>query len=104
MARSIKVLHSDDPTPIAQIPFVVRAAGKELLLMKTLKGEWKSWEPQCPHQKASLMGVRPDEAGCIVCPLHRYRFCLEDGYETQGRGRLYLFPIKEVEHEVFVFL
>jgi nitrite reductase/ring-hydroxylating ferredoxin subunit len=50
------------------------------------------------------MGVRPDEAGCIVCPLHRYRFCLEDGYETQGRGRLYLFPIKEVEHEVFVFL
>lgn len=104
MARWIKVLHSDDPQPLPQVPFVIRPGGKELLLMKTSMGEWISWEPLCTHQKASLKGIRPDDEGYIVCPLHRYRFSLKDGYETQGRGRLYLYPVKELEEGVYIFL
>jgi nitrite reductase/ring-hydroxylating ferredoxin subunit len=70
--------------------------------MKTSGGEWKAWEPVCPHERAGLKGICPDADGYIVCPLHRYRFSLSDGYESQGRGRLYLYPVEERESGLYI--
>lgn len=102
--RWIKVLGPDNPQPDSGVPFSISPAGRELILLKMEEGKWRAWEPVCPHEKASLRGIRPDQDNCITCPLHRYTFSLEDGYEKQQRARLYLYPVEVRLEGVFVGL
>ncbi len=102
--RWVKVLDTRVSQPNPGIPFRIQPEGKELVLLKDFQGNWKSWEPVCPHEKASLRGLRPDSDNCITCPLHRYSFSLENGHEKHNRVRLYLYPVEERNSEVFVGL
>lgn len=40
----------------------------------------------CPHAGGMLTEGWIDEKGQVVCPLHRYRFSLENGRNTSGEG------------------
>jgi 3-phenylpropionate/trans-cinnamate dioxygenase ferredoxin subunit len=41
---------------------------------------------KCPHASGILANGFIDPLGNIVCPLHRYRFNLENGRNTSGEG------------------
>lgn len=102
MVRWHKVLEPEGPWPDQGIPFTTLVKGIELYLLRLPDGNWRAWKPVCPHQQASLKGMRPDSDGCITCPLHRYSFSLDTGYEKQGRGRLYLYPVEQRASGVFI--
>lgn len=38
----------------------------------------------CPHRKAPLGSIQPDEHGVITCPLHGLRFCAKTGAPAGG--------------------
>ncbi|MCX6337228.1 MAG: hypothetical protein NT153_08110 [Bacteroidetes bacterium] len=46
-----------------------------------------------------------DATGQIVCPLHRYRFSLQNGRNTSGEGYyLKTYPIEHREDGIFIGL
>lgn len=58
---------------------------------------------KCPHAGGHLSEGFIDAAGNIVCPLHRYKFKLSNGFNTSGEGYyLKTYPIKITEEGIFV--
>ena len=46
-----------------------------------------------------------DALGNVVCPLHKYRFCMKNGYNVTGEGyHLKHFPVRIGDDGVFVGL
>lgn len=60
---------------------------------------------KCPHAGSSLSQGYIDVLGNIVCPLHRYKFSLQNGRNTSGEGYyLKIFPLEIREEGVFIGL
>ena len=53
---------------------------------------------KCPHASGIMADGMIDGAGNIVCPVHRYKFSLRNGYNTSGEGYyLKTYPIEQRE-------
>ncbi len=60
---------------------------------------------RCPHAGAVLAHGFVDQLGHLVCPLHRYRFTLERGYNSSGEGYyLKTHPVEQREDGIYVGL
>ena len=58
---------------------------------------------KCPHAGGKLADGSIDWMGNIVCPLHRYKFSLENGRNTSGEGYyLKTYPVEQREDGIFV--
>ncbi len=58
---------------------------------------------KCPHAGGTLSGGFIDAMGNIVCPLHRYKFNLQNGRNTSGEGYfLKTFPVEIRNEGVFI--
>lgn len=51
---------------------------------------------KCPHAGGILADGYIDALGNVVCPLHRYKFSMENGRNTSGEG--YYLKTWPVEH------
>ncbi len=60
---------------------------------------------KCPHAGGRFIHGYIDASGNVVCPLHRYRFCLKNGRNVSGEG-YYLkhWPVEVREDGLFVGL
>jgi nitrite reductase/ring-hydroxylating ferredoxin subunit len=69
------------------------------------KGEIFAFAEKCPHASGLLKDGFIDALGNVVCPLHRYKFCLKNGRNVSGEG-YYLkhWPVEVKEDGVFVGL
>lgn len=58
---------------------------------------------KCPHAGGILADGYIDALGNVVCPLHRYKFSMQNGRNTSGEG-YYLkhWPVEVRETGVFV--
>lgn len=58
---------------------------------------------KCPHAGGILADGFIDATGNVVCPLHRYKFSMQNGRNTSGEG-YYLkhWPVELRENGVFV--
>jgi nitrite reductase/ring-hydroxylating ferredoxin subunit len=83
---------------------VVQVCGKDRLLAKV--GEaCKAVSATCPHAGAPLAEGCLNARGEIVCPLHHYRFRIENGYNSSGEGyRLKTYLVEEREDGVYLGL
>ncbi len=61
------------------------AEGKTLCI-----GLWKdelfAFASKCPHAGGAFAAGYIDALGNVVCPLHRYKFCLKNGRNVSGEG------------------
>ena len=58
---------------------------------------------KCPHAGALMASGYVDVLGNVVCPLHRYKFSMENGRNTSGEGYyLKTYPVEIREDGVFV--
>jgi nitrite reductase/ring-hydroxylating ferredoxin subunit len=58
---------------------------------------------KCPHAGGVLTDGHIDALGNIVCPLHRYKFNIQNGRNTSGEGYyLKTFPIEIRPDGVFI--
>lgn len=58
---------------------------------------------KCPHAGGRMAEGYVDPLGNIVCPLHRYKFSVENGRNMSGEGYfLKTFLIEERKEGVFV--
>jgi nitrite reductase/ring-hydroxylating ferredoxin subunit len=58
---------------------------------------------KCPHAGGIMANGYVDALGNIVCPLHRYKFSVQNGRNTSGEGYyLKTYPIEVRDNGVFV--
>jgi nitrite reductase/ring-hydroxylating ferredoxin subunit len=95
---------------ITDIPFndnnlaEVVADGKRICLARHQE-EVFAFAAKCPHASGQLAHGFIDALGNVVCPLHRYKFCMKNGRNVTGEG-YYLkhWPVKVEAEGVFVGL
>lgn len=60
---------------------------------------------KCPHAGGKMTLGYIDALGNVVCPLHRYKFCMENGRNVSGEG-YYLkhWPVEVREEGVYIGL
>jgi 3-phenylpropionate/trans-cinnamate dioxygenase ferredoxin subunit len=63
----------------------------------------KACAAKCPHAGGKMASGYIDALGNIVCPLHRYKFSLENGRNVTGEGYfLKIYKVEEREEGVFI--
>ena len=81
---------------------VVPADGKMVTLAR-FNGQLYAFAQKCPHASGIMADGFIDPAGNVVCPLHRYRFSLQNGRNTSGEGYfLKTYPVKQGPDGIFV--
>ncbi|MBX3240669.1 MAG: Rieske 2Fe-2S domain-containing protein [Chitinophagaceae bacterium] len=81
---------------------VVRIERKKICIAR-FKEELFAFAYTCPHAGGMLIDGYIDAMGNVVCPLHRYKFCMKNGRNVSGEG-YYLkhWPVKQTEDGIFV--
>ena len=64
---------------------VVNVQDKKICVTK-FQDQWYAFSPKCPHASGHLDKGFVDATGSIVCPVHRYRFSLKNGRDSNGEG------------------
>lgn len=67
------------------------------------KDELFAFAHKCPHAGGIMHNGYIDATGNVVCPLHRYKFCISNGRNVSGEG-YYLkhWPVRIEEEKVYV--
>lgn len=72
----------------------LEVAGKKICLT-LYKEQLFACAARCPHAGGALAHGYTDALGNIVCPLHRYKFNLQNGRNTSGEGYyLKTYPVE----------
>lgn len=81
---------------------VVEIKGKKICVGRNRENAF-AFAYKCPHAGGILAHGYIDALGCVVCPLHRYKFNIQNGRNTSGEG-YYLkhWPVEIRETGVFV--
>ena len=56
----------------------------------------------CPHQHFNLIYDGIVEDGCVICPIHGWRFNLQTGKNPDGGRGLETYPVKVVDENVYI--
>ena len=93
---------------IGSIPFSaegiasVEIAGKKLCII-LFKDQLYACNASCPHAGGKMADGYIDALGNIVCPIHRYKFSLQNGRNSSGEGYfLKTYPIEKSEEGLFI--
>jgi nitrite reductase/ring-hydroxylating ferredoxin subunit len=77
-------------------------AGKTVCIVKQ-QDQLRACSAKCPHASGILANGYVDALGHIVCPLHRYKFSLQNGRNVSGEGYfLKTFPVEIRNEGVFI--
>lgn len=93
-----KIAESITDIPFSPEGLAEITAGDKKICLALHKDELKACAAKCPHASGSLAHGYIDALGNIVCPLHRYRFSLDNGRNTSGEGyflKTYRVEIRE---------
>lgn len=62
-----------------------------------------AFQSKCPHAGAKMVMGYIDQQGNAVCPLHRFKFALKNGYNVTGEGyNMRTYPVEIREDGVYV--
>ncbi|MEM1022377.1 MAG: Rieske (2Fe-2S) protein [Myxococcota bacterium] len=73
-------------------PRAVLIDGERYLVLRH-EGRWTAIDGICPH-RGGLLSEGVVEEGCVVCPIHSWKFALRDGQAVLGRGQLQLHRVE----------
>ncbi|WP_207511060.1 Rieske (2Fe-2S) protein [Longitalea luteola] len=96
---------ADHPSELAfnqQGIAVVEVKGKKICITR-FGNEWFAFAYKCPHASGIMSEGYVDAVGNVVCPVHRYKFSLKNGRNTNGGGYyLKTYPVEVREEALFV--
>jgi nitrite reductase/ring-hydroxylating ferredoxin subunit len=80
----------------------IQVEGKSICLI-VYKEQLHGCAAKCPHAGGRLADGYADALGNIVCPLHRYKFSLQNGRNTSGEGYfLKTYPVEQREDGLYL--
>jgi nitrite reductase/ring-hydroxylating ferredoxin subunit len=100
-----KIADSTESIPLSKDGLAeITIAGKKLCVALH-KDQITACASRCPHAGGILSDGYIDALGNIVCPLHRYKFSLQNGRNVSGEGYfLKTYPIEQREDGIYVGL
>ncbi len=79
----------------------VKVANKNLCLVMH-ENELRAFNSSCPHAGADLSNGWCDN-GYVVCPVHRFRYNLENGRGAEGQGDyLKIYPVEVRDDGIYI--
>ncbi|MFM1963321.1 MAG: hypothetical protein RLZZ172_2166 [Bacteroidota bacterium] len=60
--------------------------GEKTICIARFKDQLFAFQSKCPHAGAKMVMGYIDAQGNAVCPLHRFKFSLKNGYNVTGEG------------------
>jgi nitrite reductase/ring-hydroxylating ferredoxin subunit len=80
----------------------VEADGRKICIGRH-NSEYFAFANKCPHASGYFVDGFIDALGNVVCPLHRYKFCMKNGRNVSGEG-YYLkhWPLRIEDDGVYV--
>lgn len=93
---------------LAEISFGKNSIAEVTVKSKTIcLGKWNeglfAFAATCPHASGRFLNGFIDALGNVVCPLHRYKFCMRNGRNVSGEG-YYLkhWPVEIREDGIYI--
>jgi nitrite reductase/ring-hydroxylating ferredoxin subunit len=78
-------------------------AGEKLVCVALVGEQLRACAAKCPHASGKMAAGYIDALGNIVCPLHRYKFNLENGRNMTGEGYyLKTYEVEERNDGIFI--
>jgi len=78
--------------------------GKRICISKRGQ-QWFACAASCPHAGGELAKGYIDAFNNIVCPVHRYKYNMGNGYNSSGEGfKLKTYPVEEREDGIYVLM
>ena len=100
-----KVADSPDELNFSASGITEITIGNKTICIALINNTLSACAQKCPHAGGKLSEGFIDAAGNIVCPLHRYKFNLQNGRNTSGEGYyLKIFPVEVRDNGVFIGL
>ena len=97
IADSINEFHFQDNNMI-----IGEADGRKFTLAK-YKDRYFAFACKCPHAGGILADGYLDSSGNVVCPMHRYKFNIQNGRNASGEGYyLKTYPVELRAGGVFI--
>ena len=108
MANSInwvKIAESEAEISFGENHLAEVTADDKKICIGKYRNELFAFPAKCPHASGVLSEGFIDALGNVVCPLHRYKFCMKNGRNVSGEG-YYLkhWPVEIREDGVYVGL
>ncbi|NCT93345.1 MAG: Rieske 2Fe-2S domain-containing protein [Chitinophagaceae bacterium] len=83
---------------------LVEVNGKTLTLAR-YNNAYYAFAHKCPHASGIMADGFLDAQGQVVCPLHRYRFNIQNGRNTSGEGYyLKTYPLESRADGLYILL
>ena len=80
----------------------VEAGGNKLCVAR-FNGQWYGFGHICPHAGAPMADGYVDGACHVVCPVHKLKFHLSNGRDTNGEGyKLKTYPVEVRPEGLFI--
>jgi 3-phenylpropionate/trans-cinnamate dioxygenase ferredoxin subunit len=101
----VKVAESLEEIPFGPNQLAEVNAGDKPVCIGKYKEELFAFTSRCPHASGFFVNGFIDALGNVVCPLHRYKFCMKNGRNVSGEG-YYLkhWPVEVKADGVYVGL
>jgi nitrite reductase/ring-hydroxylating ferredoxin subunit len=100
-----KIAESLEKLPFGANNLANVMAGEKKVCIGKYKGDLFAFAARCPHASGFFANGFIDALGNVVCPVHRYKFCMKNGRNVSGEG-YYLkhWPVEVREDGVYVGL
>lgn len=83
---------------------VTEIKGKKICITRH-REQWYAFAYKCPHASGIMSEGYVDAVGNVVCPVHRYKFSLQNGRNTSGEGYyLKTYPVEVRGEAIFIGL
>jgi 3-phenylpropionate/trans-cinnamate dioxygenase ferredoxin subunit len=98
-----KIAESENELAFASNNIAIASIDGKKICIGKYNNELFAFAYTCPHASGMLAEGYIDPLGNIVCPVHRYKFSLQNGRNTSGEGYyLKRWPVEIRDEEVFV--
>ena len=96
-----RIANSFEEIALQENSMGVFAVGERKICVARFMEEWFAFNQKCPHASGNLADGYIDAIGNVVCPVHRYRFNLRNGRNSDGYF-LKVYPLEERPDGVYV--
>lgn len=98
-----KVADSPDELSFTENNIAVITVKDKKICLTQFQHQWFGFAYKCPHASGIMADGYVDAAGNVVCPVHRYKFNLQNGRNTSGEGfYLKTYPVEQRNDGLFV--
>lgn len=82
----IKIAESEKEMDFGSNNIAEVVAGERTICIAKFNNQLFAFSNKCPHASGLFVNGYIDAVGNVVCPVHRYKFCMKNGRNVTGEG------------------